>query len=73
MFDASGGRRKLIIFSEHRDTLNYLAGKLRALLGRHDAVVTIHGGMHRDERRKAAGGVHPGSGGPGARRHRRRG
>ncbi|MGH3297408.1 MAG: helicase-related protein, partial [Trebonia sp.] len=53
MYDASGGRRKLIIFSEHRDTLNYLAGKLRALLGRQEAVVTIHGGMHRDERRKA--------------------
>jgi superfamily II DNA or RNA helicase len=52
MYDASGGRRKLIIFSEHRDTLNYLAGKLRTLLGRQDAVVTIHGGIHRDERRK---------------------
>jgi len=52
MYDASGGRRKLIIFSEHRDTLNYLVGKLRALLGRQDAVVTIHGGIHRDERRK---------------------
>lgn len=52
MYDASGGRRKLIIFSEHRDTLNYLAGKLRALLGRQEAVVTIHGGIHRDERRK---------------------
>ena len=52
MYDAIGGRRKLIIFSEHRDTLNYLAGKLRTLLGRQDAVVTIHGGIHRDERRK---------------------
>ena len=29
MFDASGSRRKLIIFTEHRDTLNYLVGKLR--------------------------------------------
>jgi SNF2 family DNA or RNA helicase len=52
MFDARGNRRKLIIFSEHRDTLNYLAGKLRAQLGRADAVVTIHGGMPREERRK---------------------
>src|SRR5260370_41419720 len=43
MFDAHGNRRKLIIFSEHRDTLNYLAAKLRALLGRADAVVLIHG------------------------------
>lgn len=52
MFDAAGKRRKMIIFSEHRDTLNYLAGKLRELLGTDDSVVTIHGGMHRDERRK---------------------
>src|SRR5262249_51410744 len=27
MFDAYGNRRKLIIFSEHRDTLNYLLEK----------------------------------------------
>jgi superfamily II DNA or RNA helicase len=52
MFDPGGMRRKLIIFSEHRDTLNYLAEKLRALFGREDSVVTIHGGLHRDERRK---------------------
>jgi superfamily II DNA or RNA helicase len=52
MFDSHGSRRKLIVFSEHRDTLNYLAGKLRVLLGHQDAVVTIHGGMAREERRK---------------------
>jgi hypothetical protein len=52
MFDAHGDRRKLIIFSEHRDTLNYLVDKVRALLGREEAVVTIHGGVPRDERRK---------------------
>ena len=52
MFDAYGSRRKLIIFSEHRDTLNYLVDKLRALLGREEAVVAIHGGMPREERRK---------------------
>jgi superfamily II DNA or RNA helicase len=52
MFDAHGVRRKLIIFSEHRDTLNYLLDKLRALLGRQEAVVAIHGGIPRDERRK---------------------
>ncbi|MDY5587552.1 MAG: helicase-related protein [Oscillospiraceae bacterium] len=45
-------REKLIIFTEHKDTLNYLAGKIRALLGDDEAVVTIHGGMLRDERRK---------------------
>ena len=42
--DADGHRRKMVIFTEHRDTLNYLADKIRALLGRHEAVVTIHGG-----------------------------
>jgi superfamily II DNA or RNA helicase len=53
MFDPRGDRRKLIVFSEHRDTLNYLVTRLRALLGREEAVVAIHGGMSRDERRKA--------------------
>ena len=52
MFDPFGNRRKLIIFSEHRDTLNYLVEKLRTLLGRAEAVVAIHGGMPREERRK---------------------
>jgi SNF2 family DNA or RNA helicase len=52
MFDAQGNRRKLIIFSEHRDTLNYLVDKLRVLLGRDEAVVAIHGGLPREERRK---------------------
>ena len=52
MYDSEGNRRKLILFSEHRDTLNYLVRKLRALLGRDDAVVSIHGGMPRDQRRK---------------------
>ena len=53
MFDAFGERRKLIVFSEHRDTLNYLVDKLRSLLGQEEAVVAIHGGLPREERRKA--------------------
>jgi superfamily II DNA or RNA helicase len=53
MFGPDGSRRKLIIFSEHRDTLTYLAGKLRTLLGNPRTVETIHGGMQRDDRRKA--------------------
>jgi SNF2 family DNA or RNA helicase len=56
MFDPNGQRRKLVIFSEHRDTLNYLADKIRGLLGRPEAVVSIHGGMGREERRKAQEG-----------------
>jgi len=52
MFDSVGHRRKLIIFTEHRDTLVYLADKIRLLLGRPEAVVTIHGAVGREERRK---------------------
>jgi SNF2 family DNA or RNA helicase len=43
---------KLIIFTEHRDTLNYLQRRVVTLLGRPEAVVTIHGGLNRDERRQ---------------------
>ena len=53
MFDAAGHRRKLVIFTEHRDTLTYLTEKIRALLGRPECVVNIHGGIGREERRKA--------------------
>ena len=53
MFDKSKRREKLIIFTEHRDTLNYLAGKISSLLGGQDTIVTIHGGMQRDRRREA--------------------
>ncbi len=52
MKDAVGKQRKLIIFTEHRDTLNYLHAKIAGVLGNPDAVVTIHGGTQRDERRK---------------------
>ena len=52
MRDAGGRQRKLIIFSEHRDTLNYLHQKIAGVLGNADAIVTIHGGTHRDERRR---------------------
>ncbi|MBK9119766.1 MAG: DUF3883 domain-containing protein [Phycisphaerales bacterium] len=53
MFDAHGHRRKLVIFTEHRDTLNYLAERIGALIGKPEAVVIIHGGIGREERRKA--------------------
>ncbi|MDI9331683.1 MAG: helicase-related protein [Alphaproteobacteria bacterium] len=47
-----GLQRKLIIFTEHRDTLNYLADRIRGLLGKFEAVTMIHGGVHREDRRK---------------------
>lgn len=52
MRDTDGRLRKLIIFSEYRDTLNYLQRRISGVLGSSDSIVTIHGGTHRDERRK---------------------
>ncbi len=46
-------RQKLVLFTEHRDTLNYLEGRITTLLGRREAVVAIHGGLGREERKKA--------------------
>ena len=51
MKNADGTARKLVIFTEHRDTLDYLTGKLNTVIGRPEAVVTIFGGTHRDKRR----------------------
>ncbi len=45
--------QKLVVFTEHRDTLNYLLAKIQTLLGQPEAVVVIHGGMGREERLKA--------------------
>ena len=52
MRDDTGQQRKLIIFTEHRDTLNYLNAKIRGLIGSEKAIVLIHGGIKREERRK---------------------
>lgn len=52
MRDADGRQRKLIIFTEHKDTLNYLAVKIRGLMGTEESVVMIHGGVKREDRRK---------------------
>lgn len=48
---AEGHRRKLILFTEHRDTLNYIQGRLGKMLGP-SSIVAIHGGMGREERKK---------------------
>jgi SNF2 family DNA or RNA helicase len=45
-------RQKLVIFTEHRDTLNYLEQRITTLLGRKNALVIIHGGVGREERMK---------------------
>ena len=53
--DASGGGSppapKLIVFSEHKDTLDYVADRIAAELGRPEAVVRIHGEIRRHDRR----------------------
>jgi superfamily II DNA or RNA helicase len=50
---APSPHQKLVIFTEHRDTLNYLQTRIATLLGRQQAIVTIHGGMGREERMKS--------------------
>lgn len=52
MIDDEGVRRKLIVFTEAKDTLNYLVDKIRTRLGKPEAVDCIHGGILREERRK---------------------
>ena len=42
--------QKLVIFTEHRDTLHYLEGKIGDLLGQPEAIVIIHGGIGREQR-----------------------
>jgi SNF2 family DNA or RNA helicase len=49
----SSPSQKLVIFTEHRDTLTYLQDKVGRLLGRTNAVVVIHGGMGREDRLNA--------------------
>src|SRR5690606_37473536 len=46
-------RRKIVIFTESRDTLEYLAGRIRGRTGEEESVAVIHGGVPRDRRRAA--------------------
>ena len=46
-------KQKLVIFTEHRDTLRYLHGRITTLLGSEESVVLIHGSMGREDRLKA--------------------
>ena len=48
-----GLRRKIIIFTEPRDTLEYLHQKIVGAIGEPAAVVVIHGGIAREARRAA--------------------
>ena len=53
MFDERGSRRKLVIFTEHKDTLDYLAKDRVGVLIGHEHLVAIHGSMGREQRRDA--------------------
>ena len=53
LFNARKQPPKLIIFTEHRDTLHYLTERIQTLIGRTEALVTIHGSMRREDRQKA--------------------
>lgn len=50
---ATGLRRKILIFTEPKDTLEYLANKITARFGNLSSVVVIHGGVAREARRAA--------------------
>lgn len=50
---ATGMRRKILIFTEPKDTLDYLTQKIGSRIGDPAAVVTIHGGVAREARRAA--------------------
>lgn len=52
MVDEDGNRRKLLIFTEFKDTLLYLAKRIRVRLGKQEAVEVIHGGVTREDRRR---------------------
>ena len=51
MFREDGSRRKMIVFTEHKDTLNYLADGIRGVLGSHESVGVISGSVKRENRR----------------------
>lgn len=53
MYDEVGKRRKIIIFTEHRDTLDYLEERLSVLLPASTAIEVIHGAISRADRRLA--------------------
>lgn len=53
MIGPDRSRHKLVIFTEHRDTLNYLHERISTLFGNDEMLVTIHGGLNRHARREA--------------------
>ena len=52
MVDDQGHRRKLIIFTEAKDTLDYLVEKIEGRLGDSEAVACLHGGIKLEDRKE---------------------
>lgn len=52
MTGPDGQRRKLVIFTEHRDTLRYLQERITTLFGRDEHIVHIDGSLRREDRRE---------------------
>ncbi|TPJ27153.1 helicase-related protein [Mesorhizobium sp. B2-8-3] len=50
---STGTRRKVLIFTEPKDTLEYLQHRIATRIGDSAAVVVIHGGVAREARRAA--------------------
>jgi superfamily II DNA or RNA helicase len=53
MFLPGGRRRKMIIFTEHKDTLDYLRRKIAGVIGNPASVIEMHGGTRREDRLRA--------------------
>ena len=51
-FNSGKEPRKIIIFTEHKDTLTYLVERITTLIGNGDMIGVIHGGVNRDTRRR---------------------
>ena len=51
-FNSGNEPRKIIIFTEHKDTLSYLVERITTLMGNGDMIGVIHGGVNRDTRRR---------------------
>ena len=50
---AASPGEKIIVFTEHLDTLHYLRGRIATLFGREGAITVIHGSKKREERLEA--------------------
>jgi Lhr-like helicase len=53
VFAQSAMTEKLVIFTEHRDTLSYLQDRISRVLGSANGVQVIHGSIGREDRMKA--------------------